>query len=107
MRRWKPNSAQRAEYKERMEFLQTLNIVPANGAIRTGCYVKFFKKSEGIITEGTVIKHSYGKATNQHTFTIQDPKGNLHLVKGRNLYDSLMRHIQGNESMKLDLKTLK
>jgi len=44
---------------------------------------------------GIVIRHSYGKRTGQHTFSIVCPSRGKRpvLVKGRNLYGNLIRHV--------------
>lgn len=46
---------------------------------------------------GTVVKHSYGEMTGQHTFTVllsvpEDMAGKKKLVKGRNLYPNIVEH---------------
>lgn len=78
-------------------------------AIRTGDYVEFtlpvftggsgwngrFKGAKCVGEEsftGTVLKHSYGEKTGQHTFTILLTNGKKKFVKGRNLYPNLTRH---------------
>jgi hypothetical protein len=38
------------------------------------------------LVTGTVIRDSYGKQKQQHTFTIELPDGNTLAIKGRNLY---------------------
>lgn len=48
-----------------------------------------FKPGKFIGTEtiyGTIIKDSYGKDKQQHTFTLLDSSENKMLIKGRNLY---------------------
>jgi hypothetical protein len=87
-----------------------------NNAIRTGDRVKFklpkfvggsfFKgrvRGKVVVSgheefSGVVIKHSYGKLTHQHTFTILLDNGKKKLVKGRNLYPNLIEHIVDIES---------
>ena len=92
-------------------------------AIRTGCFLVIKKdyfcgswrnpKYDGnAILCIEVIKHSYGVKTNQHTFTlkvleiIESNSNQTHtinskiLIKGRNLYPSVLDHIQGDESIK-------
>ena len=99
--RWKPNASQRAAYREKMQARELLDIKPtSNGAIRTGCKLKFYSVNKGEVIEGEVIKHSYGAEKGQHTFTILCTNGNKLLVKGRNLYTNLIEHIQGEESKK-------
>jgi hypothetical protein len=36
--------------------------------------------------QGTIVKESYGKIKQQHTFTLMLPNGAKMLIKGRNLY---------------------
>lgn len=79
-------------------------------AIRTGDYVEFtlpifkggsyfrgrFKGSKKVGEQdyaGTVCKHSYGQKSGQHTFTILLEDGSKKLVKGRNLYPNITRHV--------------
>lgn len=47
---------------------------------------------------GIVIKHSYGEKTGQHTFTILLDNQEKVLVKGRNLYPNLVKHIPDENS---------
>lgn len=47
---------------------------------------------------GTVVKHSYGEKTHQHTFTILLVDGTKKLVKGRNLYPNITNHIVNPDS---------
>lgn len=42
---------------------------------------------------GIVVRHSYGRKTGQHTFSIQLDSGELKLVKGRHLYPNILQHI--------------
>lgn len=99
-RKWKPNASQRAEYREKCLERESLNVKTTCFAIRNGCYVEFYSMNKGEIIKGTVINNSYGADKNQHTFTIQTDSGNV-LVKGRNLYPNILKHIQGEESKKL------
>ena len=80
-------------------------------AIRTGDYVEFTlpifkggsffrgrynggaKKVGEKQYSGTILKHSYGDKTNQHTFTVLLVDGSKKLVKGRNLYPNVTKHI--------------
>jgi hypothetical protein len=49
---------------------------------------------------GVVVRHSYGAGTMQHTFSVVCPsKGKRPvLVKGRNLYPNLIRHVANEAS---------
>jgi hypothetical protein len=98
--KWKPNAAQRAAYKEKCLEKDTLKTYTAPFAIRNGCYVEFYSMTKGKTISGVVINSSYGAEKNQHTFTIDD-NGEKVLVKGRNLYPNILKHIQGEESKKL------
>ena len=40
--KWKPNAAQRAAYREKMQERETLPIINSSGPIRVGCYVKYY-----------------------------------------------------------------
>lgn len=79
-------------------------------AIRTGDYVEFtlpvfsggsffqgrFKGARKVGEKhyaGTVCKHSYGEKTGQHTFTVLLADGGKKLVKGRNLYPNVTKHV--------------
>lgn len=97
--KWKPNAAQRAEYKAKMQEKESLPIQGASGAIRTGCKVKYYSLSRGAVISGEVVKHGYGSERNQHTFTIASDCGEKIMVKGRNLYPNIIEHIQGKESL--------
>jgi len=92
--KWKPNAAQKAEYKEKMQEKQPLHIVQSSGAIRKGCFVKYYNVNQGEIISGLVTGSSYGADKGQHTFTVDGT-----MVKGRNLYPNLLEHIQGEESL--------
>ena len=96
--RWKPSAADKAEYRAKIKEREKLPIVQPSGAIRKGCKVEYYSLNHGHVISGTVIKHSYGQLTNQHTFTI-DSFGYKILVKGRNLYPNLLKHEPGNESI--------
>lgn len=48
---------------------------------------------------GVVVKHSYGSERNQHTFTILLDDGRKKLVKGRNLYPNIIKHIPDPDSI--------
>ena len=95
--RWKPNKAQKEAYKQKMQERDSLPIIRSNGAIREGCYVEFYSTLKGEVIKGNVINSSYGADKGQHTFTI-DNNGDKLLVKGRNLYPNLLKHIQGEIS---------
>jgi hypothetical protein len=101
--RWKPNASQRAEYKERMTqreaVKETERINGTVHAIRKGCKVRYFSTGGHGIVEGEVVTSSYGRETNQHTFTVQDEKGTKFKVKGRNLYPNIIWHVQGQQSI--------
>jgi hypothetical protein len=99
MRKWKPNSAEKAAYKQRLLEKGSLPIINSGKAIRTGCYLEYYSMRRGEIIKGTVIKHSYS-AKNQHTFTILATDNEKIIVKGRNLYPNLLLHIQGEESIR-------
>lgn len=84
-------------------------------AIRTGDFVEFnlpkfvggsyrmgrFRGAKIVGNEhfaGVVVKHSYGERTGQHTFTIKLTDGGKKLVKGRNLYPNLTKHVVDENS---------
>lgn len=92
-----------------------MKVVSDLGAIRTGDRVvwdapqfsggSFFRgRSKGAKFTGTlrlsgiVESHSYGKKTNQHTFSIRLDDGTLKKVKGRNLYGNLVEHTPDENS---------
>ena len=91
--RWKPNAAQKKAYIESLETKKQIHTYTTPHAIRSGCYIEYFNVSKGYIIKGVVTNHSYGKKTNQHTFTIDGVK-----VMGRNLYPNTINHTQGEES---------
>lgn len=95
-------------------------------AIRIGCKLEITKqyfsgsyrnsKFDGeSILNVMIIKHSYGALKNQHTFTCKvmdvisngsaqtHEVGDKFRIKGRNLYPSIISHIQGIESINLDI----
>lgn len=74
-----------------------------SGAIRTGDKVVWlspiwagsgrkYKKVGEVQLSGTVVRHSYGPKTGQHTFSILLIDGTNKLVKGRHLYPNLISH---------------
>lgn len=67
-------------------------------AIREGCVLKFYNLSANKIQIGTVIRHSYGEKTGQHTFTL-DVGDCLIRIKGRNLYPAVIKHERGAQSI--------
>lgn len=90
-------------------------------AIRAGCVLKiekvYFKGSRrkpkfagSAVYWVTVLRHSYGRDRGQHTFTCRIDKvvqpfsgsghdvGSKFLIKGRNLYPAVIKHVQGDES---------
>ena len=98
--RWKPNRAEKNAYIEKMKEKESLNTFTTNKAIRNGCFVSFYSAYHGKVISGNVVANSYGENTNQHTFTIQD-ETTKYKVKGRNLYNSLLEHKPGEESLKI------
>jgi hypothetical protein len=97
--KWKPTAAQKAAYIEAMQIKDTLSLGKSVGAIRTGCKLEFFHVASQKIIGGEVIKHSYGADRHQHTFTILLESGEKLLIKGRNLYPNISKHVQGEESI--------
>ena len=95
--RWKPNASQRAAYRAKCEEKETLPVYTTNYAIREGCYVEYYSLNKGEVISGTVVNSSYGADRGQDTFTIDTETGKV-LVKGRNLYPNIIKHIQGEES---------
>lgn len=90
--RWKPNAAQRERYKAALKESEKYTFVESSGPIRTGDTLDWVDKMTCERLAGTVIRHSYGEATGQHTFTIGLHGGGTKLVKGRNLYDRILYH---------------
>ena len=97
--KWKPNAAQKAAYKAKMQEREALPILRSTGAIRTGCRLKFYSMNRGKVVSGEVIAHSYGTERNQHTFTVLTDCGERLMVKGRNLYPNIIEHKRGAESL--------
>jgi hypothetical protein len=97
--KWKPNASQRAAYREKCLERESLPVHTTSFAIRIGCYLEYYSMNKGEIIKGTVINSSYGDEKNQHTFTIDTDNGKI-LVKGRNLYPNIIKHIQGEQSKK-------
>ena len=94
--RWKPNKAQRQAYREKCELGESQYVyISSNGPIREGCYVEYWNAGQGRLISGRVVTSSYGADRGQHTFNIEGV-----LVKGRNLYPSLVKHEPGGESKK-------
>jgi hypothetical protein len=98
--RWKPNASQRAAYSQKCRERESIAVTTAQHAIREGCYVEFYSMNKGKIISGTVVNSSYGNDRNQHTFTIQTENDKI-LVKGRNLYPNIIRHVQGEISLSI------
>lgn len=72
-------------------------------AIFIGNYPKSkFSHYENI--EGLIIKDSYGKDKQQHTFTIEDNKGNIIRIKGRNLYRNGCERLVWKDENKRDVQ---
>lgn len=95
-RRWKPNASQRRAYAEKTrEAEEKFTFINSNFPIRVGCEVEYVDKKTNRIIVGEVIKSSYGAKTGQHTFTILENDGSKVLVKGRNIYDRLLKHEAG------------
>lgn len=99
--KWKPNASQRAAYREKCLERESLPVKTTTFAIRTGCYVEYYSLNKGEIISGTVINSSYGTDKGQHTFTVETRDGKI-MVKGRNLYPNIIKHIQGEESKLLN-----
>lgn len=103
--RWKPNSAQKKAYRERMlEIEASKYIVPdgyncnCSGDCCTGDEIAFFKAgTNSIRLFGKIITESYGKLKQQHTFTILLDSNEKILIKGRNLYLNVWRKKWDNE----------
>lgn len=95
-RRWKPNAEQRKAYAKKMrEAEETFTFVRNEFPIRVGCKVEYVDKSTNRIIKGEVVTSSYGAKTGQHTFTILEEDGDKVKVKGRNIYDRLLKHEAG------------
>lgn len=73
------------------------NLIDCTGNVCKGDYVEFERayfsgswrkpKFEGLETiQGLIVSDSYGKAKQQHTFTILQDNGIKIRIKGRNLY---------------------
>ena len=98
MRRWKPNKTQARAYAEKMREAEAEHtFIRSNGAIREGCHVEYVDKASAEVIKGEVVTSSYGANTGQHTFSIAHD-GGLKKVKGRNLYDRLLKHTPGEIS---------
>lgn len=96
-RKWKPSASQKIEYAEKMrETEEQFSFIKSSYPIRKGCFVEWVDKSTNEIYCGTVINSSYGFKTMQHTYTILIKDGTKKLVKGRNLYDRLLKHDAGD-----------
>lgn len=95
-KKWKPTAEQKRAYAEKMrESEEKFIFINSPYPIRLGCKVEYVDKSTNNIIVGEVIKSSYGAKTGQHTFTILDETGVKILVKGRNIYDRLLKHEAG------------
>ena len=105
---WKPNASQRKEYAERMRSIERANVsnnllpgytICCTGDCCRGDEVAFFnpgKSAERLY--GVIISENYGKAKQQHTFTI-DVGGERMFIKGRNFYkNEVFRKMWPNEN---------
>ena len=81
---------------DRVEFV--LPIFSGGSFFRGRCTGKPTKVGEQKYS-GVVERHSYGEKTGQHTFSIRLDDGKLKLVKGRNLYPNLTKHIVDENSL--------
>lgn len=83
----------------------TLPIFKGGSFFRGRCTgAKFVGNTEFV---GKIVKHSYGKKAGQHTFTVLLTDGTKKLVKGRNLYPNLTKHVVDENSVdRIDLKNL-
>ena len=94
--RWKPSKAQKSAYAEKMrEAEEEYSFIRPNGALRVGCYVQYVDKRTNIIVQGTITKSTY-RSDGQHSLTLDCKK----TVMGRNIYDRLLSHSQGEISIK-------
>ena len=91
--KWKPSAAQRAAYAATMRESETYSFINSPHPIRTGDTVEYFDVAESGLVAGVVERHSYGSEAGQHTFSIRTEAGALRLIKGRNLYPRLTKHI--------------
>ncbi|MFN5349999.1 MAG: hypothetical protein ACK5A0_10740 [Polaromonas sp.] len=91
--KWKPSAAQRAEYGASMRAAEAYTFIHSPHPIRTGDSVEFFDTSLSALVGGVIEKHSYGDDRGQHTFSVRKEDGSLRLIKGRNLYPRLTKHI--------------
>ena len=106
--KWKPNSAQKKAYYERMlEIEASKCIVPdeynynCSGDCCTGDEIAFFRAgTSSIRIFGKIITESYGKLKQQHTFTILLDSNEKILIKGRNLYLNVWRKKWDNEEQR-------
>ena len=95
-KRWTPSASQKRAYVEKMkESDELFTFINSTYPIREGCFIKWVDKSTNNILEGEVITSSYGKLTNQHTFTILLLDGTKKSIKGRNIYDRILEHKPG------------
>ena len=84
------------EFSERMRQQEADNtFIAPNGALREGCKIVFCDKKTSKILTVEIMKSSYGAKTGQHTFTLS----NGQRIKGRNLYDRIIEHVQGATSI--------
>jgi hypothetical protein len=77
------------------------NFISAKGAIRTGCFIKWYSISQNQDLEGVVCKHRYGggenswgESRNLHYFTVETGSKKV-VVRGKNLYPYLLQHKKG------------
>ena len=97
--RWKPNKKQKDAFRESMQKIE--EDFPKRGTLkplRKGCFVEFVRPDGGgdyDLISGEIITSSYGSDQGQHTFNIAGT-----LIKGRNLYPNIIKHIQGCQSKK-------
>ena len=94
---YKIGKAQKAEFAKRYAKRDEI-CYGTPYAIREGCRLKFYNLSADKVQIGTVIRHSYGAKTGQHTFTI-DIGTTLIRIKGRNLYPAIIKHERGAQSL--------
>jgi len=96
--KWKPNASQRAAYREKCLEKESLPTFTTSKVIREGCYIEYYSLNKGEVIKGNVVNSSYGSERGQHTFTIDTGSEKI-LVKGRNLYPNIIKHVQGKQSL--------
>jgi hypothetical protein len=91
--KWRPSASQRAAYAASAREGGQHTYIKTPYPIRTSDEVTYYDVAAGAVRDGVIEAHSYGADRGQHTFSVRLSDGSLRLIKGRNLYPRLLKHV--------------